>query len=278
MKLNHLIFFFILAFHSSLIIAESIHYYDLKQRPASEVIPLIQPFLEPGEVINGEGYQLFIKTTPIRANELHDLIVKIDKPMASYKISVSNDQSLLDSRLAVSGSARIESGDTTLEVGKPTKQESSAELGVDSSNENKQSGQTQHLQVQQGKAAFISTANLGIIPIQHYSNGRKRNYTTQEMYPTSQDGFFIVVRSANNKTANVNIQSTASNKIDRSVYHGYGQKQTYLDTTLQVPLNSWFELGGIDESLTSRTREILSDSQSSKQTSNAILMRIERVN
>jgi hypothetical protein len=277
MKLKYLIFS-LMVLCSSQLLAGSIHYYDLKQRPASEVIPLVQPFLEAGEVVSGDGYQLFIKATPARADELKALIVNIDKPLATYKISVSNDQSLLTARHSVSGSARIESGDTTVEAGKSINKDSSAEIRIDSSKNDKHSGQTQYLKVQQGKAAFISTANLQIIPAQHYSNGTNRDYVTQELYPASQDGFFIVVRSASDNNVNIKIQSAASNKTERRVYHGYGQKQTYLDTTLQVPMNSWFEIGGIDESSTDRSSELLSRSQSSKQTGNAILIRIERVN
>ena len=274
MNPKHLVLI-LLIIDSSLLYAGSIHYYDLEQRPAAEVIPLIQPFLEPGEVINGDGYQLFIKASDARANQLKGLIANIDKPISDYKISVSNDQSLLQSRQSVSGSIRIESGDATIEAGELISEDSSAEVRVESSNRNKQSGQTQHLRVQQGKAAFITTANLRIIPVQYYPNGA---HLAQEIYPTSQDGFFIIVRSANNKMANIEIQSAASNKTGNNVYHNYGQEQTFVNTTLQAPLNSWFELGGINENSSSHSSEILSRSQSSKQTGNSILLKIEQIN
>ena len=35
--------------------AGSIHYFDLKNRPANEVIPLLKPFLQENEAISGDG-------------------------------------------------------------------------------------------------------------------------------------------------------------------------------------------------------------------------------
>lgn len=277
MKYLHFSFILIITC-STVLYASSIHYYDLKQRPAAEVIPLVQPFLESGEVINGEGYQLFIKATPARAKEIEGLIANIDQSLDTFKVSVSNDQSLLQARQSVSGSARLESGDTSVQVGKQKNKDSSVEIRASSSSENKHSGQTQTLQVQEGKPAYISTADLRIIPVRNYPNNVNGEYVTQEIYPVSQDGFLVTVRSADKKTANVSIQSATSNKTDRPVYHGYGQEQTYLDTTLQVPMGRWFEIGGINERSNSSSSEILSRSSSNKQTGNSIVMKIELLN
>ncbi|MEM7304621.1 MAG: hypothetical protein AAF372_03745, partial [Pseudomonadota bacterium] len=185
--------------------AGSIHYYDLTQRTADEVIPLIKPFLEPGEAISGEGYQLFIKATPSRANDLEGMIANIDQSLETFKISVSNDQNLLRQQNSVSGSAKIEGGDTTIQVGKHRNKDSSVEIRAESSQINNQSNQVQYLQVQEGKSAFISTANLRIIPVRNYSPRTNEDYISKEYYPVSEDGFFVTVRSPDNKTANVKI-------------------------------------------------------------------------
>ncbi|MEM8844504.1 MAG: hypothetical protein AAGB35_05605 [Pseudomonadota bacterium] len=258
--------------------AGSIHYYDLTKRPAEEVIPLIQPFLEPQEAISGDGYQLFIKATATRAQEIEELIANIDKAADIFKISVSNDQNLFRARDSISGSAKIESGDTTIQVGKPRDKDSSVSIQADSTTRNNQNSQTQFVQVQEGKPAFISTSTLRIIPIHSYIEKPNGDYIIEGYYPTDQNGFFAIVRSPDNKTANVSLQSVASSNSGRKSYHGYGQPQTYLNTTLQVPIGKWFEVGGIDQSSSSSSSGILSRSNSNKETSNNIFMKVDIVN
>ena len=95
----------------------SIHYFDLKNRSADEVIPILQPLLQESEAVSGDGFQLFIKTTNARAQEIEKLIAAIDRVVKMFRISVTNDEQYALAQNSIDGSVRIKTGDADIRVG-----------------------------------------------------------------------------------------------------------------------------------------------------------------
>src|SRR5258706_3150404 len=66
----------------------------LRHRMAGEVIPSLQPLLEPGASLSGQGSQLFVRTSPGNLAELRRALQAIDRPARRLLISVRFDSSL----------------------------------------------------------------------------------------------------------------------------------------------------------------------------------------
>lgn len=259
---------------SSAYAANSIHYFDLKNRPADEVIPLIQPLLQENEAISGSGYQLFIKTTQQRKQEIDELLTVIDKAIKNIRITVTNDEYVTSKENNIDASINIRKGDVEVTVGKQHQENSGATLEIDTRKTEDKSDKTQFVQVQEGKPAFISRESLHIIPIYAYVQRPNGNFLIEhnQLSPSKQDGFYVIARVTDDKSVNVNIQSTSSN---RRTYQGYGQDQTYVDTTLQVPLGQWFEIGGNTDSREENSKGILYTSKKNQQRYNKIFLKVE---
>ena len=259
---------------SSAYAVNSIHYFDLKNRPADEVIPLIQPLLQENEAISGSGYQLFIKTTQQRKQEIDELLTVIDKAIKNIRITVTNDEYVTSEENNIDASINTRKGDVEVTVGKQHLENSGATLEIDTRKTEDKSDKTQFVQVQEGKPAFISRESLHIIPIYAYVQRPNGNFLIEhnQLSPSKQDGFYIIARITDDKSANINIQSTSSN---RRTYQGYGQDQTYVDTTLQVPLGQWFEIGGNTDSREENANGILYRSKKNQQRYNKIFLKIE---
>ena len=254
--------------------AETIHYFDLKNRPADEIIPLIQPLLQDSEAISGDGYQLFIKASAQRKQEIEQLISAIDKAIKTYRITVTNDEYVISKQNNINAGVKVRSGDSEVIVGEHTGTESGVTINVDSRKTEDKSDRTQFVQVQEGKPAFISRERLHIIPIYSYVQRPNGDFLIEhnQLSPSRQDGFYIIARGADDTSVNVNIQSASSH---RETYQGYGKDQTYVNTTLQVPLGEWFEIGGNTDTRETESEGILYRTKKNKQRDNKVFLKIE---
>lgn len=88
----------------------------LRHRTAEQVLPALQPLVEPGGTLSGQGGQLFVRTSPANLAELRRALEAIDRPARRLQISVRFDDSLqaADRRLGASG--RIGTGGSNVEI------------------------------------------------------------------------------------------------------------------------------------------------------------------
>ncbi len=272
--MKHLIvMIFILMTAPILLAADSIHYFDLKNRPADEVMPLIRPLLQNNEAMSGDGYQIFIKAPANRVEEIEQLISAVDRASKTFRISVTSDEYVATNENSINASIQIESGDAELNVGKYRRNGPGVTVNVDTRKTENKSDKTQFVQVQEGKPAFVSREKLHIIPIYSYVQRANGDFIIEHDYPSSsQDGFYVLARSADSQSANVSIQSASTNNKS---YQGYDQDQTFVDTSLRVPLGKWFEIGGNTESYSSDEKGILYKTKKNSERYNKIFLKVE---
>ncbi len=257
--------------------ADSIQYFDLKHRPADEVIPLLQPLLQEHEAISGSGYQIFIKTSQQRVPEMQSLINAIDKAIKTFRISVTNDEYVVSDENNVDASVTARKGDIEVSAGRYPPSEPGVTVNIDTRHTQDKSNNTQFVHVQEGKPAFISRESLRIIPIYAYVQRANGDFLIEHNHlsPSRQDGFYVLARSSGDNTANVSIQSTSSN---RRTYQGYGQDQTYIDTSLQVALGQWFEVGGNTDSSETESTGVIYKTKKKNQRYKKIFLKIDFAN
>jgi hypothetical protein len=68
--------------------ADSITTIQLQNRPAEEIIPIIEPMLGTGDVITGRGFKLFLRSSPETLAEVKDMIDVLDITAKILQISV----------------------------------------------------------------------------------------------------------------------------------------------------------------------------------------------
>lgn len=273
---------------SSAIANESIHYFDLKNRSSDEVIPILAPFLQPNEAISGDGFQLFIKTTSVRAKEIETLINSIDKAVKTLRVSVTTDEYIARSQNSIDGSVRVKTGDAEIQVGNDRYPHKSSGATVDaqvSDNDrvsanwearttNSEHNKVQFIQVQEGKPAFISRENIRLIPVYSYV---KRPYGVAVIdhshTPFSrEDGFYVEARTTDNDHAQVSLQTVSGLSEHR---RSQDYEQLYAETNLRVPLGQWFEIGGNTDSYKSSSKGILYKTEEKEERYSKIFLKIE---
>lgn len=99
--------------------AQELQVIELRHRLADQVIPALQPLLEPGGVITGVDATLFVRTSPANLEQIRRAVAALDRRPRQLRITVG--QGTVDSGVdaAVRGSATIGSGDARAGINRP---------------------------------------------------------------------------------------------------------------------------------------------------------------
>ena len=88
----------------------------LRHRTAEQVMPVLQPLLEPGGTLSGQGTQLFVRTSPANLSDIRLALESLDRPLRRLMISVRFDHSLETANREVGASGRISNRGSNVEI------------------------------------------------------------------------------------------------------------------------------------------------------------------
>ena len=101
----------------SMVQADSMSTIQLQNRPAEEVIPIVKPMLEAGDAISGQGFKIFLRSSPETAARVRDMIDALDTPLRTLQVSVFQGSERDLGELGMSTRIEIETGDARIDVG-----------------------------------------------------------------------------------------------------------------------------------------------------------------
>jgi len=97
--------------------ADSIETIQLQNRPAAEVIPIIQPMLDAGGSVTGHGFQLFLRSSEQNLAQIRKLVEKLDTKARQLLISVFQGSDRDLRALAMSGGFHYQDDNTDITIG-----------------------------------------------------------------------------------------------------------------------------------------------------------------
>lgn len=183
----------------------------LRHRTAQEVLPALQPLLEPGGTLSGQGNQLMVRTSPANRAELRRALDAIDRPLRRLQISVRFDQGLESRQQRIQAGARIGDRGARVDVHAQDDRVAASER-ID-----------QRVQVLEGGRAFIMMGQSVPLPL-------SRDTTVIRQAAT---GFEAVPRLAGDTVV-----------LDIAPQRETLGHQQHLATTVSARLGEWFEVGG----------------------------------
>jgi type II secretory pathway component GspD/PulD (secretin) len=89
---------------------QALEIIPLRYRTVEQVLPSLQPLLEPGATLSGSRGQLFLRASPSNADEIKRALAVIDRPAKRLQISVRFDDALERERRDLQASGSIGSG------------------------------------------------------------------------------------------------------------------------------------------------------------------------
>jgi len=122
---------------------QSLEIIPLRHRTAEQLLPVLQPLVEPGGTLSGQRGQLFLRASPGNIAEIKRALEAIDRPLRRLQIAVRFDDALEGERRGIGTTATIGTG--------------GARVGVSAQDARASAGERvdQRLQVLEGSRAHI---------------------------------------------------------------------------------------------------------------------------
>lgn len=99
--------------------AQELQVIQLRHRLAEQVLPALQPLVEPGGAISGMDSMLFVRTSPANFEQVRQAVAALDRQLRQLRITVGQGTVETVSDSAVRGSATLGSGDVQVGVNRP---------------------------------------------------------------------------------------------------------------------------------------------------------------
>ena len=95
---------------------QALEIISLRHRTVEQVLPVLQPLVEPGGTLSGSRGQLFVRASPANVAEIKRALDAIDRPARRLQISVRFDDAEDRERRELAGSATVGSAGSRVTV------------------------------------------------------------------------------------------------------------------------------------------------------------------
>jgi hypothetical protein len=188
----------------------------LRHRTVEQVLPVLQPLLEPGGTLSGNRGQLFVRASPANVAEIKRALDAIDRPARRLQISVRFDDAGDRERRELGGSATVGSAGARVTVTAEDSRRISGER-VD-----------QRVQVLEGGRAFIFAGQ-----------SRPLRVPGSTEIQDIQSGFEVTPRMSGDRV----VLEVAAQREEPGAHPGQVRGQR-VATTVTTRLGEWVELAG----------------------------------
>lgn len=232
--------------------ASELDIIELNNRTAEEIIPLLQPLLNPDESLSGRGFQLILKADAARQSQIRSLVSKLDRAAAQLMISVFQGSERDLRSLGIDAGIRYQDNNTDVRTGSDASPGTGTSIGfqgkhaqvtgkVISTKARMQDNPVYRLRITEGTAGYISTGKS--IP---YFSGNVYQQRGQNLVESSvaykdvTSGFYVKPRlNGNRVTLDI---SPRRDSLDPSRAGAINTRSA--TTTISGTLGQWIPLGG----------------------------------
>lgn len=258
----------------------------LKHRLINEVIPVLQPLVEPGGTLTGMNNQLIIKSSPANIEAIRQVLADIDHSPRQLLISVRQDRTGNAHLSEQSVSGRYDGGEIELESGPPPRR-ADVTAGAGDSDGNRieyalrdrsrssDDRNTYRVRATEGYPAFIHSGLSIPLP--------NRNVTITPGGAVIQDGYeyrdvtsgFYVLPRIRNDRVTLEV-APRLNRIQQDQGPQVVQLQD-VQTVVEGRLGEWIPLGGIEQSGNRDERRLLGQRSFSRDEVSDVLIKVEEL-
>jgi hypothetical protein len=219
---------------------QTLEIIPLRHRTADQVLPVLQPLVEPGGTLSGSRNQLFLRASPGNAADIKRVLEAIDRPSRRLEILVRHDDAQERERRDLGASGTIGSRGARIDVTAEDSRRAVAER-VD-----------QRVQVLEGGRAFIFAGQSRPVHVPGAT-------VVQEVGA----GFEVVPRVSGERVL-LDIQTSSA----------HGQRAV---TTLSTRLGEWVEVAGIAAEQAREGRGVASASSRRAVDSRRVWLKVEEL-
>lgn len=225
--------------------ARDLQIIELRYRPAEEIVPVIQPLIEPGGVLTGADRMLFVNTSPANFEQVRQAVELLDRRPRQLIVTVGQGTVTRGDRTDLVGTATVGRGDVQVGVNAPPGDDSGVAVGVRSGSQRTDLHNTSSVRTLEGTETYIALGQRVPLTTTQVVPGRRGpiEYTSSEIRDVST-GFYATVR-LQGETATLEVsprQQRLRGSATAPVVETAG-----LVSTVSGPLGEWIPLGAVQE-------------------------------
>ena len=175
--------------------AQDLQIIELRYRLAEQVLPSLQPLVEPGGVLTGMESTLFVRTSPGNFEQIRQAVALLDREPRQLLISVGQGTVETVAGSSVHGSATVGSGDVQVGVNRPPASDSSASVQVRQNTQRANLQNVSSVRTIEGNEAYVAVGQLVPLTSTQVTPGYYGPLVQQSTeYRDVSTGFYATVR------------------------------------------------------------------------------------
>lgn len=255
--------------------AQEMQVIELRHRLASEVIPIIEPLLEPGGVITGMDGTLFVRTGPANLAQIREILDALDRKPRQLLVTVGQGSVTDADSSSVRGAATIGGGDVQVGVNRPPGADPGVSVRVDRRSQRADLTNVSSVRALEGMETFIAIGQSVPVTATHVTRGWGGTVTQQSTeFRSASTGFYATARLNGDA---VTLEISPQQQRLRSSARGPVVETAGAATTIRGRLGEWLALGAVQQSGSSGTGGLLVWGQQSGSSQYSAWIKVDEV-
>jgi type II secretory pathway component GspD/PulD (secretin) len=255
--------------------AQELQVIELRHRLAEQLLPALQPLLEPGGVITGMDGTLFVRTSPANFEQIRQAVAALDRQLRQLRITVGQGTVEDDTGAAVQGSATVGGGDVQAGVNRPPHGDSGASVAARYATQRAGMHNVSSVMALEGTETFIAIGESAPVTTIQVTPGWIAPGAVQTTeYRDANTGFYATPRLSG-EVVTLDLSPTQQRlsgpRSDRRV------ETAGITTQVSGRLGEWILVGSSSASTRSDTRGLLTWGTRSDAASYSVWVKVEAV-
>ena len=238
---------------------------ELQSKSVEQVLPVLQPLLEPGATLSGMNNQLFLRASARNRAEIKKALVAIDTPTRRLIIRTSQNREAENNAQGAQASGQVV-------LGSSRNTHVQAQVWNTKSVRGESAGQM--VQTVEGGQAFIQIGRSLAIPMRQVVVGPGGAIINETVVYRDVGSGFYAVPHLNGQRVTIEISQQADSVAS---YRSGNINTQRLSTTVSGRLGEWIELGGAGRQSDRQQSGTLSLSTSDIRDQRSIWLKVEEV-
>jgi type II secretory pathway component GspD/PulD (secretin) len=255
--------------------AQDLQVIELRHRLASDVIPTVEPLLEPGGVITGMDGTLFVRTSPANLAQIREVVDALDRRQRQLMLTVRQGTVADVDSAQARGSATIGGGDVQVGVNRPPAAEPGASVGTNFRTQRGDSNNVSSVRALEGMETYIAIGQSVPVNTTRVSPGWG-GVTVQQSTElrSASTGFYATARLSGET---VTLEISPQQQRLRATARGPAVETAGASSTIRGRLGEWLALGAVQESNSSGTTGLLVWGRQSDSSQYSIWIKVDEI-
>jgi type II secretory pathway component GspD/PulD (secretin) len=255
--------------------AQELEVIELRHRLAEQVLPVLQPLVEPGGVITGTNSMLFVRTSPGNLEQIRQAVAALDRKPRQLRVTVGQGTVEAGMDAAVQGSATVGSGDVQVGVNRPPAGEPGVAVTARRSTQRANLRNLSSVLTLEGTEAFIAVGQSAPVSTTQVTSGWAGPGVVQTTeYRDANTGFYATPR-VSGEMVTLDLSPTQQ----RFTGQPTDRRIATAGVTTQVSgrLGEWIRVGGSTDTGRGSSSGLLTRGTRSDESSYSVWVKVEDV-